>query len=172
MCSCSNGTSFFNSSGMEGEAVGSRPTRCMCNLGPVWFFFFFFSLITPHSVFVTHHSSLKISQFPLPHPFGHCFHFLSLKYFNLFVGPIPDHQVRPVPDHLKHPTNRRSSNLFSLYVFIKMVAASSLSSSSTASSSAWSPFAPMVSSKPPTRNGEKTILICIPKPSKNHVGFV
>lgn len=32
ICSCSNGTSFFNSSGMEGEAVGSRPTRCMCNL--------------------------------------------------------------------------------------------------------------------------------------------
>ena len=28
--------------------------------------FFFSSLITPHSIFVTHHSSLKIPQFPKP----------------------------------------------------------------------------------------------------------
>ena len=28
------------------------------------------SLITPHSIFVTHHSSLKIPQFPIPHTFG------------------------------------------------------------------------------------------------------
>ena len=27
------------------------------------------SLITPHSIFVTHHSSLKIPQFPIPHTF-------------------------------------------------------------------------------------------------------
>ena len=28
------------------------------------------SLITPHSIFVTHHSSLKIPQFSIPHTFG------------------------------------------------------------------------------------------------------
>ena len=114
------------------------------------FFFFVSSLNFHHSSLITYHSSLKIPQLPTHHLFGHCFHFSSLKYFNLFVGPITDHQVRPIPDHLKHPTNRRSNNLFSLYVFLKMVAASSssLSSSSMASSSTWSPLAEMVSSKP------------------------
>ena len=33
-------------------------------------FFFLSSLITLHSIFATHHSSLKIPQFPQPHPFG------------------------------------------------------------------------------------------------------
>ena len=37
----------------------------------VFFFFFFLSsLITPHSIFVTYHSSLKIPQFPQLHLFG------------------------------------------------------------------------------------------------------
>ena len=28
----SNDTSSFHNNGMKGEVVGSRPTRCMCNL--------------------------------------------------------------------------------------------------------------------------------------------
>ena len=51
------------------------------------FFFFFGSLIIPHSILVTHHSSLKIPQFPNSHPFGNCFHFTSLNYFYCFLGP-------------------------------------------------------------------------------------
>ena len=49
--------------------------------------FFVSSLITQFSLLITHRSSLKIPQLPTPHPFGHCFQFSSLKYFNLFVGP-------------------------------------------------------------------------------------
>ena len=80
----------------------------------------FSPLITRHSIFATHHSSLKIPHIPLPHPFGHCFHFLSLKYFNLFVGPIPNHQVRPSISLVKHPIKP-------LYEPVKMVASSSSS---------------------------------------------
>ena len=49
--------------------------------------FFVSSLITQFSLLITHRLSLKIPQLPTPHPFGHCFQFSSLKYFNLFVGP-------------------------------------------------------------------------------------
>ena len=120
-----------------------------------------FFLITHHSLLnfhcsspITHH--LKYPNSLHPTHLDTVFSFSSLKYFNLFVGPITNHQVRPILDHLKHPTNRRSSNLFSLYVFLKMVAASSssLSSSSMAFSSAWSPFAEMVSLKPLARWGK------------------
>ena len=64
------------------------------HLEDVWFFFFS-SLIIPYSFFVTTHSSLKIPQIPKSYPFGNCFHFTSLKYFNLFVGLIPKLSVRP-----------------------------------------------------------------------------
>ena len=57
--------------------------------------FFLSSLITPHSIFVTPHSLLKIPQLSTPHPFGNYFHYTSLKYFNLFVGHIPELSVRP-----------------------------------------------------------------------------
>ena len=40
------------------------------NKGLFVFFFFFSSPITPHSIFVTRHSSLKIPQFPNIYPFG------------------------------------------------------------------------------------------------------
>ena len=58
-------------------------------------------LITPHSIFFTHHSSLithhlslKLPQFPKPHPFGTYFQFLITQCFLLFVGPIPEHLVK------------------------------------------------------------------------------
>ena len=124
-----------------------------------FFFFHHSSLLTQFSSLNFHHSSYKIPQLPTPHPLGHCFQFSSLKYFNFFMGPIPDHQVKPIHDHLKHLTNRRSSNLFSLYVFLKMVVASSSSSSSSSfmASSAWSLFAPMVSTKPPAWWGKDNL---------------
>ena len=59
------------------------------------------SLITPHSIFFTHHSSLithhlslKLPQFPKPHPFGTYFQLLITQCFLLFVGPIPEHLVK------------------------------------------------------------------------------
>ena len=39
------------------------------HLGAVWILFLS-PLITPHSIFITHHSLLKIPQFPNPHPSG------------------------------------------------------------------------------------------------------
>ena len=42
----------------------------MGSLGPVWIFFHHSSLITPHSIFVTHQSSLKIPKLSQSHPFG------------------------------------------------------------------------------------------------------
>ena len=51
-------------------------------------------LITPHSIFFTHHSSLKLPQFPKPHPFGTYFQLLITQCFLLFVGPIPEHLVK------------------------------------------------------------------------------
>ena len=44
-------------------------------------FFFFSSFITPQSIFVTHHSSLKIPQFPIPTRLAHVFSFSSLNFF-------------------------------------------------------------------------------------------
>ena len=59
------------------------------------------SLITPHSIFfthhlslITHHLSLKLPQFPKPHPFGTYFQLLITQCFLLFVGPIPEHLVK------------------------------------------------------------------------------
>ena len=59
------------------------------------------SLITPHSIFfthhlslITHHLSLKLPQFPKPHPFGTYFQLLITQCFLLFVGPIPKHLVK------------------------------------------------------------------------------
>ena len=155
-CACACMCASVSSSSSPSSSLKKKKKNLRITLGPVWIFFNHSSLLTQFSSLITHHSSLKIPQLPTPYPFRHCFQFSSLKYFNLFVGPITDHQVRPIPDHLKHPTNRRSSNLFSLYVFLKMVAASSssLSSSSMASSSAWSPFAEMVSLKPLARWGK------------------
>jgi len=59
----------------------------------VWIFFSslnfrYSSLITHHLLFITHHSSLKIS-----YPFGFCFHFLSLKYFYCLWDPLSEHHV-------------------------------------------------------------------------------
>ena len=60
-----------------------------------FFFFFFSSLITPHSIFATHHSSLiihhsslKISQFPIPIRLAHFTELLITQFFYFFVGPI------------------------------------------------------------------------------------
>ena len=38
-------------------------------MGCLVFFFFLSSLITPHSIFITHHLSLQIPKFSQPHPF-------------------------------------------------------------------------------------------------------
>ena len=38
-------------------------------MGCLFFFFFLSSLITPHSIFITHHLSLQIPKFSQPHPF-------------------------------------------------------------------------------------------------------
>ena len=51
-------------------------------------------LITPHSIFFTHHSSLKLPQFPKPHPFGTYFQLLITQCFLLFMGPVPEHLVK------------------------------------------------------------------------------
>ena len=53
--------------------------------------FFFSSLITPHSIFVTHH--LKYPNFlypPVWHKFSTCHHSI----FSTFCGTIPKHHVR------------------------------------------------------------------------------
>ena len=74
-------------------------------------FFFFSSLITSHSIFVTHHSSLKILKFLIPHPFGTYFQLLITQFFLLFVGLVPinwsDPSVKPtrrtlIPKHFLH----------------------------------------------------------------------
>ena len=46
-------------------------------------------MVTHYSIFVTHHSSLKIPQLPTSHPFGTITHLSSLNIFQLFVGLIP-----------------------------------------------------------------------------------
>ena len=50
------------------------------------------SLITPHSIFVTHH--LKYPNFLNPIYLAHYFQFLITQIFLLFVRPIPKHLVR------------------------------------------------------------------------------
>ena len=56
-------------------------------LGAVWFFFL--SLITPHSIFVTHYSLFKILQFFIPTPLAHFTQHIITQIFQLFVGLIP-----------------------------------------------------------------------------------
>ena len=51
------------------------------------FIYLFLSLITSHSIFVTHHSSLKIPQLSTPHPFGHYFQISSLNFFYFLWDP-------------------------------------------------------------------------------------
>ena len=59
-------------------------------LGPVWIFFFYHSsLITSHSIFTTHHSSLKIPQLPTQSMFGTITQLVITQIFQLFVGPTP-----------------------------------------------------------------------------------
>ena len=62
---------------------------------------FFSSLITPHSIFVTHrsslityHSSLKIPQLPTPHPFGTITQFVITQYFSTVCESHTYHLVR------------------------------------------------------------------------------
>ena len=121
--------------------------------------FLFLSLITPHSIFVTHHSSLKIPQFSILTRLAHFTQLLITQFFYFFVGPIPEHNVRP---RLAYPRNILGPKEPFHFIFpLKPIyspktlnkpsegsSSSSLFSSSTASSSsAWSPFAPMVSLK-------------------------
>ena len=54
----------------------------------LFIFFYHSSLNFHHLSLITQYSSLKISQFPQPHPFGTCFQFLITQNFLLFVGPI------------------------------------------------------------------------------------
>ena len=56
-------------------------------LGLVWIFFL--SLITHHSIFITHHSSLKIPQLPTQSMFGTITQLVITQNFQLFVGPTP-----------------------------------------------------------------------------------
>ena len=81
-------------------------------------FFFFSSLITPHSIFVTHHSSLithnlKYPNFLYPPVWHTSLSFLSLKFFYFFVGPIPVNWSIP---SIK-PTCGTHSPPFSLFSF-------------------------------------------------------
>ena len=66
------------------------------NLGLVQIFSFFnhSSLITQSPSLITHHSSLKIPQFPIPIRLANIFNFSSLNFFLLFVGPIPKQHVK------------------------------------------------------------------------------
>ena len=68
----------------------SRGMRSVCELGardfrPCLDFF----LITPHSIFVTHHSSLKIPNFSIPTHLAHFTHLLITQFYYFFVRPIP-----------------------------------------------------------------------------------
>ena len=51
--------------------------------------FYFSSLITSHSVFVTHQSSLKIPHHSTQSVFGTIIQLIITQNFQLFVGPIP-----------------------------------------------------------------------------------
>ena len=66
------------------DAVALRVTK-----GLFGFFFFCSSLITPHSIFVTHHSLLKILKFPNPTRLAHFTQLLITHTSLIFVGPIP-----------------------------------------------------------------------------------
>ena len=65
------------------------------NLGAVWFLkFYHSSLLTQFSSFITYHSSLKIPQFPMPHPFGTYFQLLITQFFLLLVRPMADSSLK------------------------------------------------------------------------------
>ena len=51
--------------------------------------FYFSSLITSHSIFVTHQSSLKIPHHSTQSVFGTIIQLIITQNFQLFVGPIP-----------------------------------------------------------------------------------
>ena len=54
-----------------------------------FYFFYFLSLITPHSISVTHYSSLKISHHSTQSVFGIITQLIITQNFQLFVDPIP-----------------------------------------------------------------------------------
>ena len=56
--------------------------------------FGFLKTIIHHFSLNFYHSSLKISKFSKPHPFGTLFSLHITQIFQLFVGPIPKHLVR------------------------------------------------------------------------------
>ena len=70
--------------------------------GCLVFFFFSISLITQFSSLVTHYSSLKIPQFSIPTRLAHFTQLLITQFFYFFVGPKPEHNVRP---QLAYPRN-------------------------------------------------------------------
>ena len=119
----------------------------------VYFYFYHLSLLTQFSY------HLKIPQFPILTRLAHFTQLLITQFFYFFVGPIPEHNVRP---RLAYPRNILGPKEPFHFIFpLKPIyspktlnkpsegsSSSSLFSSSTASSSsAWSPFAPMVSLK-------------------------
>ena len=127
----------------------------------VYFYFYHSSLLIQFSSLITHHSSLKIPQFPILTRLAHFTQLLITQFFYFFVGPKPEHNVRP---QLAYPRNILGPKESFHFIFpLQPIyspktlnkpsegssSSSSLFSSSTASSSsAWSPFAPMMSSKP------------------------
>ena len=100
------------------------------------FGFFFWSFITPHSISVTRHSSLKIPQFPIPTCLAHFTQLFITQFFYFFVGPTLEHNVKP-----RFPCNINSFQPFSPHILpepsinlVKLSAQSSSSSSAAASS--------------------------------------
>ena len=132
----------------------------------VYFYFYHSSLLIQFLSLITHHSSLKIPQFPILTRLAHFTQLLITQFFYFFVGTIPEHNVRP---RLAYPHNILGPKEPFHFIFplqpiyspktlnkpSEGSSSSSLFSSSTASSSsAWSPFASMVSLKPRARWGK------------------
>ena len=78
-----------------------------------FFFFFFSSLLIQFLSLITHHSLLKIPQFPIPTRWHTSLNFSSLKFFYFFVGSIPVNWSIP---SIK-PTRGNHSPPFSLFSF-------------------------------------------------------
>ena len=92
-------------------SVSSKEYKKGC-LGPIWIFFS--SLITPHSIFVTHHSSLKIPHHSTRTLFGTITQLIITQYFLIVCRPHTCHLIRA---KLFCYPGRFSSLSFSLFSF-------------------------------------------------------
>ena len=83
----------------------------------LFIYFYYSSLLIKFSSLITHHSLLKIPQFPIPIGLTHFTQLFITQFFYFFVGPTPEHNFKPRLAYLRNIYSFQpfSPRIFPLY---------------------------------------------------------